>query len=44
MPRSLRRAIAGPMTGPDDDERFEFGVSVLIAGLEAISAAERAAG
>jgi AcrR family transcriptional regulator len=35
--------VAEPMTGPDDEERFEFGLSVLLAGLEAISAAERQA-
>ncbi len=35
-------AIAPAMTGPDGDERFEFGLSVLIAGLEAASAAEKA--
>jgi hypothetical protein len=28
------------MTGPDGDERFEFGLSAMIAGLEALSAAE----
>ena len=35
-------AIAPEMTGPDGDDRFEFGLSALIAGLEAISAAEKA--
>jgi AcrR family transcriptional regulator len=35
-------AIAPAMTGPDGDERFEFGLSVLIAGLEAASTAEKA--
>jgi AcrR family transcriptional regulator len=35
-------AIAPAMTGPDGDERFEFGLNVLIAGLEAASAAEKA--
>ena len=35
-------AIAPAMTGPDGDERFEFGLNALIAGLEAASAAERA--
>ena len=35
-------AIAPEMTGPDGDERFEFGLSALIAGLEAASAAEKA--
>jgi Tetracyclin repressor-like, C-terminal domain len=33
-------AIAPDMTGPDADDRFEFGLNVLIAGLEAASAAE----
>lgn len=33
-------SIAAEMTGADGDERFEFGLSVLIAGLEALSAAE----
>lgn len=33
-------AIAPAMTGADGDERFEFGLNVLIAGLEAASAAE----
>jgi Tetracyclin repressor-like, C-terminal domain len=36
-------AIAPDMTGAADDERFEFGLNVLIAGLEAASAAEKAA-
>jgi AcrR family transcriptional regulator len=31
-------SIADEMTGPDGDERFEFGLDVLIAGLEAVSA------
>jgi hypothetical protein len=35
-------AIAPEMTGPDGDDRFEFGLTALIAGLEAISAAEKA--
>jgi hypothetical protein len=36
-------ASIGPdMTGHDDVERFEFGLDVLIAGLEAVSARERA--
>jgi AcrR family transcriptional regulator len=35
-------AIAPEMTGPDADDRFEFGLNVLIAGLEAVSAAETA--
>ena len=33
-------AIAPGMTGADADDRFEFGLNVLIAGLEAASAAE----
>jgi AcrR family transcriptional regulator len=38
-------ASIGPeMTGPTGDERFEFGVAALIAGYEALSAAENAAG
>jgi hypothetical protein len=36
-------AIAPDLTGADDDEHFEFGLNVLIAGLEAVSAAENAA-
>jgi hypothetical protein len=35
-------AIAPDMTGADGDERFEFGLNVLIAGLEAASAADKA--
>ena len=35
-------AIAPAMTGADGDERFEFGLNVLIAGLEAASAADKA--
>jgi AcrR family transcriptional regulator len=31
-------SVAEDMTGPDGDERFEFGLDVLIAGLEAVSA------
>jgi hypothetical protein len=31
-------SVADDMTGPDGDERFEFGLDVLIAGLEAVSA------
>ena len=31
------------MTGADADDRFEFGLNVIIAGLEAASAAEAAA-
>ena len=37
-------AIAPDMTGADGDERFEFGLNVLIAGLEAASATDRAGG
>jgi hypothetical protein len=32
------------MTGADGDDRFEFGLNALIAGFEAASAAEAAAG
>jgi AcrR family transcriptional regulator len=35
-------AVAPDMTGVDGDDRFEFGVNVIIAGLEAASAAEKA--
>jgi len=35
-------SVAPDMTGADGDERFEFGLDVLIAGLEAASAAEKA--
>jgi AcrR family transcriptional regulator len=35
-------AIAPDMTGVDVDQRFEFGLTALIAGLEAASAAEKA--
>jgi AcrR family transcriptional regulator len=35
-------AIAPDMTGADGDDRFEFGLNVIIAGLEAASAAEKA--
>ncbi len=31
-------SIATDMTGPDGEERFEFGLDVLIAGLESVSA------
>jgi AcrR family transcriptional regulator len=31
-------SIATDMTGPDGEERFEFGLDVLIAGLESMSA------
>jgi hypothetical protein len=34
-------SVASDMTGVDGDTRFEFGLGVLIAGLEAASAAER---
>jgi AcrR family transcriptional regulator len=34
-------SIAEDVTGPDGDERFEFGLDVLIAGLEAVSAGPR---
>jgi hypothetical protein len=37
-------AIAPAMTGAAADDRFEFGLNVLIAGFEAASAAEAAAG
>jgi AcrR family transcriptional regulator len=37
-------AIAPAMSGPDGDDRFEFGLNVIIAGLEAASASETAAG
>ncbi len=33
-------SIAPEMTGPDGDQRFEFGLGAMIAGLEALSAAE----
>jgi AcrR family transcriptional regulator len=32
-------SVAPEMTGPDGDERFAFGIDVLLAGLEAVSAA-----
>jgi AcrR family transcriptional regulator len=35
-------SVAPDMTGADGDDRFEFGLNVLIAGLEAASAAEKA--
>jgi len=35
-------SVAPDMTGADGDDRFEFGLNVLIAGLEAASAAEAA--
>ena len=31
-------SIADDVTGPDGNERFEFGLDLLIAGLEAVSA------
>jgi AcrR family transcriptional regulator len=34
-------AIAPEMTGADDDERFRFGIDVLIGGLVAVDAASR---
>jgi Tetracyclin repressor-like, C-terminal domain len=34
-------SVAPDMTGADADDRFEFGLSVIIAGLEAASAAEK---
>ena len=34
-------SVAPDMTGADGDERFEFGLNVLIAGFEAASAAEK---
>jgi hypothetical protein len=34
-------SISADVTEADGDDRFEFGLSVLIAGLEAVSAAER---
>lgn len=37
-------SVAPDMTGADGDDRFEFGLNVLIAGFEAASAAEAAAG
>ena len=37
-------SVAPDMTGADADDRFEFGLNVLIAGFEAASAAEAAAG
>lgn len=36
-------SIAPDMTGHDGDERFEFGIKALIAGLEAVSATETGA-
>lgn len=34
-------SLIGPLTGPDGEERFEFGLDVILAGLEAVSARER---
>ena len=31
-------SVAGDITGPDGDERFDFGLDVLIAGLEVVDA------
>jgi len=31
-------SVVEDITGPDGEERFEFGLDVLIAGLEALSA------
>ena len=33
-------SVVDDITGPDGEERFEFGLDVLIAGLEALSARE----
>jgi AcrR family transcriptional regulator len=33
-------SVVDDVTGPDGDERFEFGLDVLIAGLEAVSAGQ----
>jgi AcrR family transcriptional regulator len=33
-------SVVDDITGPDGEERFEFGLDVLIAGLEAVSAGE----
>jgi Tetracyclin repressor-like, C-terminal domain len=41
-PYPVLTAVAPDMTGPDADDRSEFGLNVLIAGLEAASAAENA--
>jgi hypothetical protein len=35
-------SIAPDMTSADGDERFQFGLHAMIAGLEALTAAERA--
>jgi AcrR family transcriptional regulator len=36
-------SIADDMTGPGEEERFQFGLATLIAGLEALSDSEKAA-
>jgi AcrR family transcriptional regulator len=33
-------SLTGPLTGPDGEERFEFGLEVMLAGIEAVSARE----
>jgi hypothetical protein len=35
-------SVAEEMTSADGDERFEFGLAAFVAGLEAMSRAERA--
>jgi AcrR family transcriptional regulator len=35
-------AVAPGLTGPDGEERLEFGISAILAGMEALSASERA--
>ncbi|HTX45757.1 MAG TPA: TetR/AcrR family transcriptional regulator [Solirubrobacteraceae bacterium] len=35
-------SLIEPMTGPDGEERFDFGLEVILAGLEAVSVRERA--
>ncbi len=37
-------SIAPDMTGPNGDERFEFGLSAMVAGLQALSAADSSIG
>jgi AcrR family transcriptional regulator len=39
----LLASIAAEMTAADGEERFRFGIEALVAGFEALSAAERAA-
>jgi AcrR family transcriptional regulator len=34
-------SISAEISGPDKDERFRFGIEMMIAGLEALSAAEK---